>query len=210
MDSKIAISQLKRLKKSTPKILRLAADDWDQDWKTLIAIILSAQTRDTKTIEVCEKLFKKYPYVGSLAKSPLRTIEREIRSINYYRTKAKNIKKTAEILTKTKFPETLEELIKLPGIGRKTANVFLAEARNVAAIGVDTHVARISRKLGWTKNVDPSKVEEDLKILFPKKYWRSINWILVNFGQTIGRSRKIEDSVIRDIKKLDSTFHKLH
>ncbi|MEM4181738.1 MAG: endonuclease III [Candidatus Pacearchaeota archaeon] len=185
---------------------RLAAEGWNDDWKTLIAIILSAQTRDSLTIKVCEELFKKYKNSKELGKAPLKEIEKLIRPINYYKTKAKNIKETSKILASLKkFPDSLEELIKLPGVGRKTANVFLAERRKAASIGVDTHVARISRKMGWTKSKNPKKIEEDLMKLFPKKYWNKINYVLVGFGQTIGRSRKKEDGVLKKIKVYSSS-----
>lgn len=207
MNSEIAIKQLKELKKLIfihSEKPRLAAEGWDEEWKTLIAIMLSAQTRDTKTIEISNKLFKKYPSLEKLGKASLPSIENQIRSINYYKTKAKHLKETAQILSKIKMPETVEELIKLPGVGRKTANVFLVEARNAPAIGVDTHVSRIAIKLGWSnkKFNDKEGIEKDLENLFPKRYWNSINYILVTFGQTYGRSRKQEDEIFERIKRL--------
>jgi len=207
MNSKIAIKQLKELKKliyKHPESPRLAAEGWKEEWQTLIAIMLSAQTRDTKTIEVSNKLFKKYKTLKKLGNANIKEIENEIKSINYYKTKARHIKETAKILSKIKMPETIEELIKLPGVGRKTANVFLVEARNAPAIGVDTHVSRISIKLGWTnkKFEDKMGIERDLNNLFPKRYWNSINYILVTFGQTYGRSRKEEDGIFEKIKSI--------
>jgi len=206
MNSKLAIKQLKELKKliSKNKSPRLAAEGWNQDWQTLIAIMLSAQTRDTKTIEICNKLFKKYNTIKKLNNATLKQIEKEIHSINYYKTKAKHIKETAKIISEIKTPETLEELIKLPGVGRKTANVFLAETQNAPAIGVDTHVSRLAIKLKWTnkKFEDKFEIEKDLQNLFPKKYWNSINDILVTFGQTYGTSRKQEDEILENIKKI--------
>lgn len=207
MNSRIAIKQLKELKKLISihsEKPRLAAEGWDEEWKTLIAIMLSAQTRDTKTIEVCNELFKKYNTPKKLGGASLGAIENKIHSLNYYKTKAKHIKETTKILSKIKMPETVEELIKLPGVGRKTANVFLVEARNAPAIGVDTHVSRVSIKLDWTnkKFADKEGIEKDLENLFPKKYWNSINYILVTFGQTYGRSRKKEDEIFEKIKRL--------
>ncbi len=184
---------------------RLAAEGWDDDWKTLIAIILSAQTRDSLTIKICEELFKKYKNAKELGEAKIKNIEKIIRPINYYKTKAKNIKETSKIISSLeKFPSSLNDLIKLPGVGRKTANVFLAERRNSPSIGVDTHVKRISRKMNWTKNNNPKKIEEDLKKIFPKKYWNSINYVLVSFGQTIGKSRKKEDNLLKKIKSCSS------
>jgi len=127
MNSEIAIRQLNHLKKFVekhPENPRLAAEGWNMDWQTLIAIILSAQTRDTKTIEVCNKLFKKYSTPKKLGNASQKEIEKEIHQVNYHKTKAKHIRETAKILSRIKMPETLEELIKLPGVGRKTATYF--------------------------------------------------------------------------------------
>ena len=197
MDSKTAVKQLKALQKLTEgKDIRLAAE-WSEPWKVLIATILSAQNRDTRTIDVCENvLFKKYDSPAKLGAARLSSIEKIIGSINYYKTKARHIKATARIISKEGIGDCVEELIRLPGVGRKTANVYLVHVHKAAAIGVDTHVGRISRKLGWTKNIAAPKVEQDLMKLFPRKYWNSINYILVRFGQTYGRSRKGEDEIL--------------
>lgn len=206
MNSEIALKQLKELKKliSKKEKPRLAADGWKEDWQTLIAIMLSAQTRDSVTIEICSNLFKKYNTPKKLSSANIKEIEKEIKSVNYHKTKARHIKETAKILSKIKIPKTIEELVKLPGVGRKTANVFLAETQNAPAVGVDTHVARISIKLNWTdkKFKDRFGIEKDLENLFPKKYWGSINYILVTFGQTYGRSRREEDEILEEIKSL--------
>jgi len=202
MDSKLAIRQLNKLKKlvdSQAGVGRLAAEGWKEEWKCLVATMLSAQTKDTTTIVVSEKLFKKYSSPKKLGAAKVSEIEKSIRSVNYYKTKAKHIKETAKMISKNGLPGTVEELVKFPGVGRKTANVFLAEARGVGAIGVDTHVSRLSQKLGWTKNKTPEKIEKDLENLFPKKYWNSVNYILVRFGQTFGRSRKKEDTLLEEI-----------
>lgn len=205
MDSKKAIKQLSYIKKLIEKSIenpRLAAEGWDEDWKVLIAIILSAQNRDTKTIDICEnKLFKKYDSPKKLGTAKISDIEKIIRPINYYRTKARHIKATATIISKEGIGNCVEDLIRLPGVGRKTANVYLVQVHKAAAIGVDVHVGRISRKLGWTKNTNPNKIEKDLEKLFPKNYWNSINYILVRFGQTIGRNRKREDEALAKLIK---------
>ncbi len=200
MDSKTAVSQLKEIErfvKDFGEESRLAAEGWGEDWQTLVAIILSAQTRDTKTIPVCEKLFEKYKGVEDLAGASVGEIKKMIGSVNYHKTKARNIRAACEMIVRDGFiGEIVEELVRLPGVGRKTANVYLVEVKKAAAIGVDTHVGRISRKMGWTKEKDPHKIEKDLMALFPKRYWNSINWILVRFGQTVGRSRKREDEAL--------------
>lgn len=207
MDSKTAVKQLnytKKLVEKHPENPRLAAEGWRENWQTLIAIILSAQTRDTKTIEVCEKLFKRYKTPKQLGDAKLSEIKNMIREINYNNNKSKYIKETAKIISEIGVPSKFEELIKLPGVGRKTANVYLVEEKNAAAIGVDTHVARLSIKLSWTnkKFEDKFGIEKDLQKLFPKKYWNSINFILVAFGQTYGRSRKNEDEVLKEVRKI--------
>lgn len=200
MDPKKAIKQLNSLQRLVKgKEPRLAAEQ-SAKWKVLISTILSAQTKDTLTNKISAVLYKKYKNPKQLGKASLSEIIKIIRPVNYHKTKARHIKQTAKIISKTGIPSSIEELIQLPGVGRKTANVYLAEAHNAPAIGVDTHVARISQKLGWTKNNHPHKIEKDLKNLFPKRYWNSINYIIVSFGQTYGRSRKEEDKILGKIR----------
>ena len=98
-----------------------------------------------------------------------------------------------------KIPDKLIGLIEFPGVGRKVANVYLSEAHKADAIGVDTHVARISYKLGWTKFLNPNKIEKDLEKLFPRKYWKGINETLVRFGKSYGLSRKKEDVILETL-----------
>jgi len=201
MNPEMAVRQLICLARFTEdKKIRLAAE-WNEPWKVLIATILSAQNQDSRTIEVCENyLFKKYTTPAKLGNAKIELIEKLIHSINYYKTKARHIKETARIISAERIGDSVEDLVRLPGVGRKTANVFLAEVHTLPAIGVDTHVKRISRKLGWTKNTNPHKIEKDLEKLFPRRYWNSINTIVVRFGQTIGRSSKREDEVLGNLK----------
>ncbi|MFC1686307.1 endonuclease III domain-containing protein [Nanoarchaeota archaeon] len=199
---KKAIKQLKALEKLTKdNKLRLAAE-WNKNWKILISTILSAQTKDELTIDISNKLYKKYKTSKSLAEAKLSDIQKIIRPINYYRTKARHIKRTAQIINKKGIPKHLDGLLKLPGVGRKVGNVYLAVAHKTNCIGVDTHVGRISIKLGWSKNSNPHKVEKDLEKLFPKRYWRSINYILVRFGRIHGKSRKKEDEILKRVKNI--------
>jgi len=200
VDAKKAIKELKEISKLAPKDMRLAAD-WGKPWQVLISTILSAQNRDEKTIEICGVLFKKYNTPEKLGDASLRDIEKVIHSINYYKTKAKHIKETAKIISKNGIPRTVEGLLELPGVGRKTANVYLAVAHKEPVIGVDTHVARLSRKLGWTNNNVREKIEKDLERLFPKAYRRQINYVLVRFGRKFGKSKKKEDFLLKEIKK---------
>lgn len=191
LKTKRAINQLNKLNKLAPKDMRLAAE-WPEDWQVLISTILSAQTKDETTIRICEILFKKFDSPEKLGSASLSEIKKIIRPINYHKTKAKNIKATAKIISLKKISQSVDELIKLPGVGRKTANVFLAEFHKKAAIGVDTHVSFVSQYLGWSKNKNPHKIEKDLEFLFPNKYWRRVNYIVVRFGRSYNRKKQIE------------------
>ncbi len=199
---KRALKQLRALDKKSLK-MRLAAQAWDSTWKTLIATMMSAQSRDETTIQIAEDLFEKYPNLESLARAKYSGALAILRSLNYNKTKSRHIIACAKVLVQQhagKVPHDFEKLIELPGVGRKTANVFLSEI-GYAAIGIDTHAAYISQKLGWTKNRNPHKIEEDLKKLFPKKYWRGINQILVRFGKTY-TSKKEKDKMLTVIKSI--------
>lgn len=190
------LQQLKAIEKFTDSEMLMAAD-FKLPWQCLISTIMSARTRDEVTIQVSHKLYKKYPTIKKLAKASLTDIKKIIKPVNFYKTKAKHIKETAKILTIRKsIPHDFDYLTSLPGVGRKTANVFLA-VQNKPAIGVDTHVQYLSKVLGWTKHTKPHQVEEDLKKLFPKKYWISINYILVRFGRTY-RTRKQQVKKLRE------------
>lgn len=202
MTTKRAIKQLKAIERLVSKNpMRLAAE-WDEDWKVLISTILSSQTRDEKTIEVSNILYKKYPSAKKLGDAPLKDIQKIIKPINFYKTKSRNIKETAKIISKQGIPECLDGLLILPGVGRKVANVYLAVAHNAACIGVDTHVSRLSQKLGWTKNKNRHKIEKDLERLFPKRYWRSINYILVTFGRQHWTRKRDEDIILKKVREI--------
>lgn len=202
MNQKTAMKQLRLLSKK-PKEMRLAAEEWKSPFQILISTILSARTRDEVTIPVAEKLFKTYGSAKKLGNAKLSEIQKTIRPVNFYRNKSKNIIACAKQLDeehKGKIPLEIDELIKLPGVGRKTANVFLSEIEH-DAIGVDTHVSYISQKLGWTKNQNPHKIEMDLKKLFPKKEWNKVNSTLVRFGKT-HTSRKQKDKLLEEINRI--------
>lgn len=197
---KKAIKQLNLLKKASSQ-MRLAAENWDENWKILLSTSLSARTRDEVTISVAEKLFSKYKTIKELSKANLNDIQKIIKPVNFYKNKSKNLLSCAKVLCKKYnkiIPLDFEKLIELPGVGRKTANVFLSEVGK-DTIGVDTHVHQLSNKLGWTKNKDQKKIEEDIKKLFPKEYWGKINPILVRFGKTY-TSRKKKNELLEKIK----------
>lgn len=196
-----AIRQLKKIEKLTDSSLRLAAE-FNIPWQSLISTILSPMTRDETTIEISEKLYKKYPSLEKLSKAKLSDIKRIIKPVNYYKTKSKHISETAKILIKEydgKIPNNREELMKLPGVGRKVANVYLVHIHKAAAIGVDTHVSFLAQTLKWTKEKNPHKIEKDLELLFPKRYWNSINYILVRFGRQFS-TRKNQIQVLKENK----------
>lgn len=202
LKQKKALRQLREIEKLAGKI-RLAADDWNEDWKTLIATLMSARTTDKKTIPTAEELFRKYGSVSKLSRVSVSNIAKIIRPVNFYKTKSRNISSLAKILVREyngKVPHDFEKLIELPGVGRKTANVFLAEQGH-GTIGVDTHVGWIAKQLGWTKHEKQEKVEDDLKKLFPRRLWGKINWILVRFGQTYP-SRREKKKILNGIKRI--------
>lgn len=201
MGGKRVLRQLKGLRK-LGKNLRLAAE-WNSPWKSLISTILSARTRDDKTIEVSNALYKKYGNLRKLSNADLGDVKKIIRGVNFYKNKSKNIIECAKQIMKDyngKIPRDFDKLIELPGVGRKTANVFLAH-QGGAHIGVDTHVGYISKYLGWTKHEKQEDVERDLEKLFPKSKWREINYVLVRFGQTY-RSRKEKNKLLDEIKNM--------
>ena len=170
MDRQKALKQLKLLEKQSSSP-RLAAENWKHEWQTLIATLLSARTRDEVTIIVAEKLFAKYS-LESLAKAKISDIQKIIGPVNFFRNRSKNVSGCAKGLIENfngKVPHDLEKLITLPGVGRKTANVFLSE-QGKDAIGVDTHVHYISNYLGWSKEKDAHKVEFYLKKLLLRPY----------------------------------------
>lgn len=173
---------------------RLAGEGWDHDWQTLITTIYSAQSRDETTIPVMESAFKALPTLKSWAQAPLKKIENLTKKINFYKTKSKNAKACAKKLIEDfngEVPENMEELISLPGVGRKTANLILSEIHNKDGICVDTHVHRISNVFNLVKTRTPHQTELALMKIAPKKYWSRINRIFVLWGKEVrGRDKE--------------------
>lgn len=173
---------------------RLAGDAWPKSWQTLIATIYSAQSRDELTIEVMEKTFRKLQTLEKFAKAPLTKIKNLTKKINFYKTKSKNSKATAQILIKKfkgKIPKTIEQLTSLPGVGRKTANLILSEIHNKEGICVDTHVHRLSNVLGIVKTKTPLETELALKKIAQKNKWSKINRLFVLWGKSVrGKNKK--------------------
>ncbi len=162
-------------------------------FELLIATILSAQCTDVKVNQVTVGLFKKYRSARDYAESTLAKLEEEIRPTGFYRNKAKSIQKCCRELEKRfggEVPNTLEDLVTLPGVGRKTANVILGNAFGIPGIVVDTHVRRVSQRIGLTRNDDPSKIEFDLMEIVPKEEWTHFSNLLVWHGRKTCVARK--------------------
>ncbi|NLL76164.1 MAG: endonuclease III [Clostridiales bacterium] len=162
--------------------------DHENSWQLLIATILSAQCTDARVNIVTADLFKKYPNVDAFANAELSELEKDIHSTGFYRNKAKNIIACCRDLIEKfdgEVPRSLEELTSLAGVGRKTANVIRGNIYNEPSIVVDTHVKRISKKLGLTKEEDPVKVELDLMKALPREHWILWNIQLITLGREI-------------------------
>lgn len=167
--------------------------DFTSPLELLIATILSAQCTDKRVNSITPALFKKYKSPRAYAKADIHEIENLIHSSGFFRVKARNIKAlNIELIKKFdgKVPQTLEELIKLPGVGRKTANVVLGHAFDTPGITVDTHFGRLSRRFGWTKETDPVKVEMLVQQLIPQAEWTNLSQRMIWHGRRICHARK--------------------
>jgi len=160
----------------------------------LVATILSAQCTDERVNMVTKTLFKKYTKAEDYANADLKELEQDIKSTGFYRNKAKNIKKTSQILVEkyhSKVPKTMEELMELPGVARKTANIVLTNAFGVVeGVAVDTHVRRLAQRLGLSGNADPDKIEKDLMSIVPKDKWMRITDLLIFHGRRVCSAKK--------------------
>ena len=157
-------------------------------YRILVCGILSARSKDEKTVPVCKKLFEKYPSPEEFLKAPIEEIEKTLKGIGLYRQKAKYLKEAIKLLVEKyggELPDSLEQLIKFPGVGRKVANIILIHAFDKDTIAVDTHVHRIANLLGLVKTKTPEETERELKRIAPKMFWKELNYLLVGFGQTI-------------------------
>ncbi len=167
--------------------------DFDTPFQLITAVIMSAQTTDTNVNKVTKNLFSKYPDARSLAAAPLDHIKEIIRSTGYYNAKATNIQNCAAKLVEKfggEVPAKLEDLITLPGVGRKTANVVLGVAYGVPGWTVDTHVQRLSKRLGFSEELDPEKIEYELQKLFPGQDWSKLSITLIWHGRRTCFARK--------------------
>jgi endonuclease-3 len=181
----------------------------------LIATILSAQCTDVRVNEVTATLFKKYRSAKDYAQGNLSELEQDIRPTGFYRNKAKSIQKCCqELLARFRgdVPKTLEEMVTLPGVGRKTANVILGNAFGIPGIVVDTHVRRVSQRIGFTKKDDPVKIEFDLMEVVPKEEWTHFSNLLIWHGRRTCVARKplCDSCAIRKLCDYGSKLVKLH
>lgn len=194
--------------KRTGEILKLLDEVYTRECKCylnhenpgqlLIATMLSAQCTDARVNVVTKELFRKYPTMEAFANAQLKELEQDIRPTGFYHNKAKNILATARMICEEfggEVPQGLEELTSLPGVGRKTANVIRGNIFNEPSIVVDTHVKRISKRLGLTKEEDPEKIEYELMKVLPKDHWILYNIQIITFGRQIcfARNPKCED-----------------
>ncbi len=180
------------LKKEYPDVK--IALDFSNPLELLIATILSAQSTDKQINKVTKTLFKKYRTPQDYVNTPQEELEKDIYSTGFYRNKAKNIKKLCGILVEnfnSKVPDTMEDLITLPGVARKTANIVLSGAfGKIEGIAVDTHVKRVSFRLGLTTNTDPEKIEKDLMKIIPKNDWDIFALLLIQHGRQVCEAKK--------------------
>lgn len=164
------------------------ADRKSTPFQILVSTIISLRTKDTVTVESSEKLFNTAPDPVSILKMDVDTIASLIYPAGFYRTKARNIKSISKILLEKHeglVPRDIDKLLKLPGVGRKTANLTLGLSYGIPLICVDTHVHRIPNRMGWIKTKTPAESEPALEEILPQKYWIEINRLLVVFGQTV-------------------------
>jgi len=165
-------------------------------YKTLVSVLLSSRTLDSTTHKAARRLFAKAPNLKILSEFDIKVLSNLIYPVGFYNTKARYLKRLASIVLKNykgNIPQTRQELMKLPGVGRKTANLVLNRAFEKPAIAVDTHVHRIANLLGWVKTKTPEQTEKELEKILPKKYWSQINRLFVSIGQQYRSSGKLSE-----------------
>ena len=187
---------------SVPAILRALKEtnpqpqvelDHADPYQLLVATILSAQCTDRRVNQVTPTLFRRYPQAKDLANAEIPELEALIRPTGFFKSKAKNLVACATALVQRfhgRVPSTMEELVTLPGVGRKTANVILGHAYEQPAVVVDTHVKRVAQRLGLSKSADPDRIEQDLMRLFPRESWTLLAHLLIFHGRRICEARK--------------------
>ena len=214
MSTKLSKKKKEQLREHAKKVLELLIKEYtgeyrcylnhENAWQLLFATILSAQCTDARVNIVTADLFRKYPGVEAFAGADLAELEEDIRPTGFYHNKAKNIIGCARMLLEKhggEVPDTIEELTELPGVGRKTANVIRGNIYHQPSIVVDTHVKRISKKLGFTKEEDPEKIEFALMEILPEEYWILYNIHIIQLGRTIctARSPKCGECFLKEV-----------
>jgi len=183
---------IKRLRKEYP-VLKSALN-FRSPFELLVATILSAQTTDVQVNKVTEKLFKKYRKLDDYLNVSPQEFTQDVRSVNFFNNKAKNILASARMITEKfggRVPKSMEELLMLPGVARKTANIILYNAFGITdGIAIDTHVKRLANRLGLTVHDDPVKIEQDLMAITPKIAWGDLTHILIAHGRAVCQARK--------------------
>jgi endonuclease-3 len=186
------IEIIRRLKKEYPK--PKTALNFKSPFELLVATILSAQATDAHVNKVTDNLFRKYKSVKDYKGASPEAFQHDLSSINFYKTKAKNIQAAAKMIDEhfdSKVPKTMDELTSLPGVARKTANIILSNVYGIhEGIAVDTHVKRLSYRLGLTKHEDPVKIEQDLMAITPKKDWGTLSHLLIFHGRKVCQAKK--------------------
>ncbi|KKK78932.1 hypothetical protein LCGC14_2838580 [marine sediment metagenome] len=192
MDKNIqARDVIRLLKKKIPK--PETALRFRSVFQILVAAVLSAQSTDVQVNKITKHLFKKYRSIRAYAEAPLEELQTDVSSVNFYKNKARNIRNSARMIIEEfggKVPRTMEKLVRLPGVARKTANIILTDGHGITVgIAVDTHVIRLSNRLGLTTHKDPVKIEQDLLELAPKKDWPILSHLLILHGRTVCKAR---------------------
>lgn len=203
MDSKNAYEIFQLLKKKYPRAKIIL--NYDNPWELLVAVILSSQCTDVMVNKVTEKLFPKYKLIAQRLKQTeieaytnvtLSELEQDIKSTGFYRNKARSVQGAAKTVIERfnrQVPKTMKEMVTIPGVGRKTANVVLGNSYGIVeGIAVDTHVKKQANRFGFTKNTNPDKIEQDLVKLFDKKDWMNLTYVLIEHGRAM-RFQKDKD-----------------
>ncbi len=202
MNKKNAVEIVEKLIKIYPDAK--CSLDFNTPFEMLVAVCLSAQCTDERVNKVTPELFKVYDTPKDFADCDLETLENLIHSCGFYKNKAKNLKAAGQKIMSDfngEVPQTMDELITIPGVGRKSANVIMLEAfNNPQGIAVDTHAKRLANRLGFSKESEPSKIEKDLLKVIPKEYWKDVNHIFIWHGRNIcsSQSPKCDNCLLKE------------
>jgi endonuclease-3 len=205
MDTKKQVAEILKLLNKEYAGTPQTALNFSTPFELLAATILSAQTTDVQVNKVTAILFKKYRAIEDFANTTPEKLAKDVASVNFYKNKAKNINNAAKMILAEfggKVPRTMNELVTLPGVARKTANIVLSSSYGInQGIAVDTHVKRLAQRLGLTKNDDPVKIENDLMAVTPQKEWGNLSHLLIFHGRAVCQAKKPNhnDCVLYDI-----------